>query len=133
MALAEMVAQAVTVTKKRRAGSAALSAPPANAPMGVVAITMESPEKPTTINFGQITDTCAESSMLQFGAPAHAQVARADRPSESAFWGLRGLFQRGRARGASGPLSVSRPFRVPHRLVRRLEVGGYASCASHRH
>ena len=72
----EMVAQAVTVTKKRRAGSAALSAPPANAPMGVVAITMERPEKPTTINFGQITDTCAESSMLQFGAPAHAQVNR---------------------------------------------------------
>lgn len=72
----EMVAQAVTVTKKRRAGSAALSAPPANAPIGAVSITMESPEKPTTINFGQITDTCAESSMLQFGAPAHAQVNR---------------------------------------------------------
>ena len=67
------------------------------------------------------------------GAPAHAQVARADRPSESAFWGLRGLFQRGRARGVGDPLSVSRPFRAPHRLVRRLEVGGYASCASHRH
>ena len=46
--------------------------------------------------------------------------------------GLRGLFQRGRARGASDPLSVSRPFRVPHRLVRRLEIGGMAATRASR-
>ena len=75
----EMVAQAVTATKKQLAGSAAQSAPPAQSAV-LVTVVDEASDKllsdSSRVNFAHVTDTCSEDSMLQFGSPAHGQLNR---------------------------------------------------------
>ena len=69
-----MVAQAVTATKKQLVGSTAQSAPTAS--VLVIVDGQEASDIPK-MNFTQVTDTCAENNMLQFGAPARGQLNRA--------------------------------------------------------
>ena len=73
----EMVAQAVTATKKQLAGRQ--SAPPAQSAV-LVTVVEEASDKllsdTSRVNFAHVTDTCSEDSMLQFGSPAHGQLNR---------------------------------------------------------
>lgn len=75
----EMVAQAVTATKKQLAGGAAQAALPAQSAV-LVTVVEEASDKllsnTSRVNFAHVTDTCSEDSMLQFGSPAHGQLNR---------------------------------------------------------